>query len=111
MISFMESRKQKAQNVIDNCLDILPEKLEDASAAQVATVMGITIDKFTRQTDAWMDIQKILKNMDTMADIVIHPVENRNISDYEDEKIGGFYHEEKQHRILRHGYLKTNSIL
>lgn len=83
MISFMESRKCKAQGVIDNCLNILPEKLERASAAQVATVMGIMIDKFTRQTDAGMDIPKILENMDVMADIVMHPVPNRDITDYE----------------------------
>lgn len=83
MLSFMESRKRKAQNVIDNCLDILPEKLEEASAAQVAAVMGITIDKFLKSTDAGMDIPKILDNMDTMADIVMHPVPNRDITDYE----------------------------
>lgn len=83
MLSFMESRKRKAQSVIDKCLDILPEKLEEASAAQVATVMGITIDKFLKSADAGMDIPKILENMDTMADIVMHPVPNRDITDYE----------------------------
>ena len=83
MLSFMDSRKRKAQNVIDNCLDILPEKLEEASAAQVATVMGITIDKFLKSTDAGMDIPKILENMDTLADIVRKPVPDRDITDYE----------------------------
>lgn len=83
MLSFMESRKRRAQNVIDKCLDILPEKLEEASAAQIATVMGITIDKFLKNTDAGMDIPVILKNMDTLADIVKHPVPNRDITDYE----------------------------
>lgn len=83
MLSFMDSRKRKAQNVIDSCLDVLPEKLEEASAAQVATVMGITIDKFLKNTDAGMDIPKILENMDTLADIVGRPVSDRNIADFE----------------------------
>ena len=46
MLLFMDSRKHKAQNIIDNCLDILPEKLEKANAVQLATVMAIIIDKF-----------------------------------------------------------------
>lgn len=83
MLSFMDSRKRKAQSVIDSCLDILPEKLEEASAAQVATVMGITIDKFLKSTDAGMDIPKVLENMETLADIVRNPVPNRDIADYE----------------------------
>lgn len=50
MLAFMDSRKHKAQNIIDNCLDILPEKLERANAVQLATVMAILIDKFTANT-------------------------------------------------------------
>lgn len=83
MLLFMESRKRKAQNVIDNCLDILPEKLKGASAAQTATVLGIVVDKFTRQTDAGMNFELVMKNMDTLADIVKKPVQDRNITDYE----------------------------
>lgn len=83
MISFMESRKKKAQKVVDDCLDILPKKLKEANASQVATTMGIVIDKFTRQTDAGMDIPRILQNMDTLADIVRNPAPDRNIDDFE----------------------------
>lgn len=90
MLSFMESRKRKAQGVIERCLDILPEKLDDASAAQVATVMGIVIDKFAmipnlQSTSVTIvnNIPKILENMEAMADIVRHPVPDRNIEDYE----------------------------
>ncbi|EOS23504.1 hypothetical protein C806_03010 [Lachnospiraceae bacterium 3-1] len=90
MLSFMESRKRKAQGVIDRCLDILPEKLKSASASQVATVMGIVADKFAKApnfggTSVTIvdDIPKVLENMETLADIVRHPVPNRDISDYE----------------------------
>lgn len=50
MLSFMDSRKYKAQNIIDNCLDILSEKLEKANAVQLATVMAIIVDKFATNT-------------------------------------------------------------
>ncbi len=90
MLSYMESRKLKAQSVIDECLDILPGKLGEASAAQVATVMGIVIDKFTRISNLQgasvtivNDIPQILENMDALADIVRHPVPDRNIEDFE----------------------------
>lgn len=90
MLSFMESRKNKAQKVIDHCLDILPEKLEEASASQVATVMGIVTDKFIKASNTGSasvtiinNIPKVLENMEALADIVKHPVPNRNIEDYE----------------------------
>lgn len=90
MLSFMESRKNKVQKVIDHCLDILPEKLEEASASQVATVMGIVTDKFTKVSNTGSasvtiinNIPKVLENMEALADIVKHPVPNRNIEDYE----------------------------
>lgn len=83
MISFMNSRKEKAQGIIDDCLELLPGKLKGANATQTATVLGIVVDKFTRQTDAGMDIPRILEHMDTLADIVSKPVPNRDITDYE----------------------------
>lgn len=90
MLSFMDSRKRKAQNIIDNCLDILPKKLEEANASQVATVMGIVADKFTKSIPAWNnpvtiinDVPKILENMETLADIVKNPAPNRDIADFE----------------------------
>lgn len=50
MLAYMESRKEQAQGIIDNCLAVLPEKLEKANAVQLATVMAILIDKFTANT-------------------------------------------------------------
>lgn len=90
MLSFMESRKNKAQKVIDHCLDILPEKLGESSDSQAATVMGTVVDKFAKvpnfgDTSVTIvnNIPKVLENMDTLADIVRNPVPNRNIEDYE----------------------------
>lgn len=61
MLLFMDSRKHKAQNIIDNCLDILPEKLEKANAVQLATVMAIIIDKFTTNTAMTTNESEIVK--------------------------------------------------
>lgn len=49
MLAYMDSRKGEAQGVIDAYLKALadPEKLENATIAQIATAMGIVIDKFT----------------------------------------------------------------
>lgn len=40
-------------------------------------------DGSRRQTDAGKSREDILKDMETLADIVRHPVPNRNIEDYE----------------------------
>lgn len=90
MLAYMESRKEQAQEIIDRCLDILPQKLGEASAPQVATVMGIVADKFAKtpilgSTSVTIvnNIPKAPENMETMADIVRDPVENRDIEDLE----------------------------
>ncbi len=48
MLSFIESRRDKAQLFIDAALEVLPEKLDGASLNQVATALGIVVDKFTK---------------------------------------------------------------
>lgn len=52
MLEYMDSRKNEAQAVIDKYLKALadPEKLEDASLSQIATALGIVVDKFTKST-------------------------------------------------------------
>lgn len=52
MIAFMDSRKGEAQKVIDAYLKALadPEKLDGASLSQIATALGIVVDKFTKNT-------------------------------------------------------------
>ena len=48
MLAYMEKRKKEAQGVIDDYLKALadPNKIEMAKLSEVATVMGIVIDKF-----------------------------------------------------------------
>jgi len=50
MLAFMDSRKDVAQNVIDQYLKALadPEKLEEATLSQIATALGIVVDKFMK---------------------------------------------------------------
>lgn len=50
MLAFMDSRRGRAQEVVDMCLDYLadPEKLQGATLAQIATALGIVVDKFIR---------------------------------------------------------------
>lgn len=48
MLAYMEKRKEEAQGVIDDYLKALadPNKIEMAKLSEVATAMGIVIDKF-----------------------------------------------------------------
>ena len=48
MLAYMDSRKEQAQGVIDDYLEALanPAKIEAAKLSEVATAMGIVIDKF-----------------------------------------------------------------
>lgn len=47
VLAFMETRRDKVCEIIDLGLELLPEKLKGANAVQIATVLGIIIDKFT----------------------------------------------------------------
>lgn len=51
MREFMDSKLDKAQTVIDMMLDAMPDKIERANLLQLATSMGIVIDKFGGQKD------------------------------------------------------------
>jgi len=57
MLAYMESRKEQAQGVIDDYLKALanPEKIEEATLSQIATALGIVVDKFTKTTAAGED--------------------------------------------------------
>lgn len=54
MLAFMDSRKEQAQSVIDAYLKALadPDKLDGATLSQIATALGIVVDKFTKGVDA-----------------------------------------------------------
>lgn len=47
MLSYMESRKKRTQDILDNLLDAMsdPDKLNRASLVQIGTVYGILVDK------------------------------------------------------------------
>lgn len=45
MLAFMESRKHKVQDIIDQLLEAMPEKIKKASLVQLATTYGVLIDK------------------------------------------------------------------
>lgn len=47
MLAFMESRKKKTQDVIDQLLNAMPQKIDKASLVQLGTVYGILVDKTT----------------------------------------------------------------
>lgn len=50
MFAYMDSRKKQAQSVIDIYLAALadPDKLNEATLSQIATALGIIVDKFTK---------------------------------------------------------------
>lgn len=50
MLAYMDSRKEQAQGVIDDYLKALanPEKIEAAKLSEIATALGIVVDKFTK---------------------------------------------------------------
>lgn len=52
MLAYMDSRKSQAQGIIDKYLEKLadPNKLENATLSQIATAMGIVVDKFMDNT-------------------------------------------------------------
>lgn len=67
MLAFMDSRKESAQIVIDKCLEALADsqKLKKASLAQIATALGIVVDKFAKNTangnDSLNKLDELLK--------------------------------------------------
>lgn len=69
MLEFMDSRKEQAQGVIDTYLKAMadPDKLEDASLSQIATALGIVVDKFTKTTptgeNALSKLDEVLKEI------------------------------------------------
>lgn len=83
-----EISQKVAQKKEENTADML--SFMESSASQVATVMGIVVDKFAKVSNFGdtsvtivNNIPKVLENMDTLADIVRNPVPNRNIEDFE----------------------------
>ncbi len=86
MLAYMDSRKEQAQGVIDDYLAAVanPEKIASAKLSEIATALGIVVDKFTKNMPANNDgMSKILENSQTLAEILLRPVVNRDIGDFE----------------------------
>lgn len=47
MLEFLEARKQKTQDIIDQLLDCMPDKIPRASLVQIVTAYGVLVDKST----------------------------------------------------------------
>lgn len=47
MLDFLETRKQKTQDIIDQLLDCMPDKMPRASLVQIVTAYGVLVDKST----------------------------------------------------------------
>ena len=47
MLEFLETRKQKKQDIIDQLLDCMPDKIPRASLVQIVTAYGVLVDKST----------------------------------------------------------------
>ena len=86
MLAYMDSRKDKAQKVIDDYLDALSseEKIKKAKLSEIATALGMGVDKFSKIVRADVSsIEQQLKNRDALADLIRKPVPNRDIEDFE----------------------------
>lgn len=62
MIEYMNSRKEQAKGIIDEYLKQLkdPEKIDKATLLQIATAMGIVIDKFMDNTKSSEDTGSVV---------------------------------------------------
>lgn len=87
MLDYMDSKKERVQEIIDVYLGVLtdPEKLEEATLQQITTALGTLIDKWTKMDDIKRDSTASAKASDfqTLADLLQHPAPDRNIKDFE----------------------------
>ena len=87
MLDYMDSKKERVQEIIDVYLGVLtdPEKLEGATLQQITTALGTLIDKWTKMDDIKRDSTASAKASDfqTLADLLQHPAPDRNIKDFE----------------------------
>lgn len=63
MLDYLATRKDKAQNFVDLCLDAMakPEKLAAAQVNQISTAMGTVIDKFAPVNSVTSDDDRIFR--------------------------------------------------
>ena len=86
MLSYMDSKKERVQEIIDVYLGILtdPAKLNDATLREITTALGTLIDKWTKLDSLKQSgAAAHTTDMQTLADLLQHPVPDRNIKDFE----------------------------
>lgn len=60
ILAYMESQRDTVCNIIEKCLEVLPEKIENArTASEVTTALGTLIDKFTMISKESKDIEDL----------------------------------------------------
>lgn len=87
MLDYMDSKKERVQEIIDVYLGVLtdPDKLDSATLREITTALGTLIDKWTKMDDIKRDSTASAKASDfqTLADLLQHPAPDRNIKDFE----------------------------
>lgn len=86
MLDYMDSKKERVQEIIDVYLGVLtdPEKLEGATLQQITTALGTLIDKWTKPDSLKQNGATTHTNdMQTLVDLLQHPAPDRNIKDFE----------------------------
>lgn len=86
ILSYMESKRGIVCEIIGKGLTALNDeaKLKAAAPSQITTALGTLIDKFTF-ADASRMKEEQTENTLALADIIRHPVPDRNVEDFENE--------------------------
>nr|DAU90833.1 MAG TPA: Protein of unknown function (DUF1804) [Caudoviricetes sp.] len=71
MLEYMDSRRGTAQDIIDKFLECLtdPVKLEKATLAQIATAIGILVDKFTMTAEKDEERETLAEILEAVKEI------------------------------------------
>jgi hypothetical protein len=90
MLNFMESRRETAQRLIDDILTAMgsPIKLEKAGINQLATALGIIVDKYRPVDERGRSNGTIETASNAVGDFLgalKAPAPNRGITDFEGE--------------------------
>lgn len=87
MLDYMDSKKERVQEIIDVYLGVLtdPGKLDSATLREITTALGTLIDKWTKMDAIKKDVSPAAQtaNMQTLADLLQHPAPDRDIKDFE----------------------------
>ncbi len=87
MLDYMDSKKERVQEIIDVYLGALtdPAKLSDATLREITTALGTLIDKWTKLDSLKQGgASAHTTDMQTLADLLQHPVPDRSIKDFEE---------------------------